>query len=123
MKNLIFFVLLFASSTSNCFTEELKNSKVLKTQVGRDIIIVLNSNPTTAYQWQIAEPLDENILKLISSEYKADKVELVGSAGKQIWRFKALKPADATISFKYVRPWEKNAKAQKEESYRVIINR
>ena len=121
MKNFIFFILLFASSTSYCFADESKIPKVIKAQAGHNVTIVLKSNPTTGYQWQVAKPLDESILKLISSEYLADKAELVGSGGKQVWRFKALKPGETSIFFKYVRPWEKNTPPQNEESYLVII--
>lgn len=121
MKNFIFFVLLFASSTSYCFAEELKTPKVIKAQVGHNITIILKSNPTTGYQWQIAKPLDESTLKLISSEYLADKTELVGVGGKQIWRFKTLKSGQTSISFKYVRPWEKNTPPQNEESFVIVI--
>ncbi len=84
MKNFIFFILLFASSTSSCFAEDLKNPKVIKAQVGHNVTIVLKSNPTTGYQWQIAKSLDEAALKLISSEYLADKTELVGTGGKEV---------------------------------------
>jgi inhibitor of cysteine peptidase len=121
MKNFIFFVLLFASSTSACFAEESKNPKVIKAQVGYNITIILKSNPTTGYQWQVAKPLDESTIKLISSEYLADKTNLVGAGGKQVWRFKTLKPSQTSISFKYVRPWEKNTPPQNEESYLVVI--
>ena len=121
MKNFIFFILLFASSTSYCFADESKIPKVIKAQVGHNVTIVLKSNPTTGYQWQIAKSPDESTLKLISSEYLADKTELVGSGGKQVWRLKALKPGEASISVKYVRPWEKNTPPQNEESYLVII--
>ncbi len=121
MKNFIFFLLLFASSTSSCFAEESKNPKVIKVQVGHNITIILKSNPTTGYQWQFANPLDESTLKLISSEYLADKTELVGVGGKQVWRFRALKPGETSISFKYVRPWEKNTPPRNAESYLVII--
>ena len=121
MKNFIFFVLLFVSSTSACFAEESKNLKVIKAQVGHNITIILKSNPTTGYQWQVAKPLDESTLKLISSEYLADKTTLVGAGGKQVWRFKTLKPGQTSISFKYVRPWEKNTPPQNKESYLVVI--
>jgi inhibitor of cysteine peptidase len=121
MKNFIFFVLLFASSTSSCFAEELKNPKVIKAQVGHNITIILKSNPTTGYQWQIAKPLDETTLKLMSSEYLPDQTNLVGVGGKQVWRFKALKPGETSISFKYVRPWEKNTPPQNEEAFVIVI--
>lgn len=121
MKNFIFFILVFASSTSFCFAEESKNPKVIKVQAGHNVTIILKSNPTTGYQWQVAKPLDESTLKLISSEYLADKTNLVGAGGKQVWRFKTLKPGQTSISFKYVRPWEKNTQSQKQELYMVII--
>ena len=118
------FFLIFVLSTSFCLAEGSKTPRVIKTQVGQSFTITQESNGTTGYLWQFAKPLDKSTLKLISSEYIAGGTEAnirVGAPGKQVWRFKALKPGRTNIYFEYVRPWEKPHQPQNEESYLVII--
>lgn len=93
----------------------------MEAQAGQNFTIILKANATTGYQWQFAKPLDENLVQLINSKYLADKTKLVGAGGKQVWIFKALKAGQANISFKYVRPWEKNTPPQNEESFVIVI--
>ncbi|MFA6281637.1 MAG: protease inhibitor I42 family protein [Candidatus Omnitrophota bacterium] len=121
MKLLILSILIFISSISLCLAEDLKPAGAIKVQVGQEFTLALGANATTGYEWQLAKPLDESSFKLISSEYLPDKTELVGAGGKQVWLLKALKSGEVTISFKYVRPWEKDAPPVEEKSFLIKI--
>jgi inhibitor of cysteine peptidase len=123
MKKIIIFTLIFISLASFCFAEKSKQPKVIEAQAEQNFTIILKANPTTGYQWQFAKPLDKNLVQLISSKYLADKTELVGTGGKQVWMFKALKAGQTNISFKYVRSWEKNTPPQNEESFVIVIKK
>lgn len=81
----------------------------------------MDANATTGYEWQIASPIDDKLINLVSSEYVPYKTGLVGSGGKSIWTFKAIHAGKAHISFKYIRPWEKNTPPVKEAVYIVDI--
>jgi inhibitor of cysteine peptidase len=118
---LFLLILVFICMVPFCFARKPGEAKVIKTQVGKNFIIVLKANATTGYQWQFAQPLDENMLKLIRLEYEQDNRELIGAGGKQVWSFKALRAGRTIICFKYVRPWEKNILPVKEESFVVVI--
>ena len=121
MKKIILFTLVFVFLTSLCFAEEPKEAKVIESQVGNNFTIKLEANATTGYEWQLAKPLDEDIVQLISSEYLPDNSKLLGAGGKQVWIFKALKSGKATIYFKYVRPWEKKTPPENDKSFIIII--
>ena len=72
-----------------------------------NLIIELDSNPTTGYDWTY-EISDKNIIKL-SESYKSEcDGEMVGCGGVKIYKVKALKSGTLTINFKYERPWEKD---------------
>ena len=75
-------------------------------EVGQTLVLTLASNPTTGYEWEIAE-IDEAILKETHHEYKADWPVLIGSGGKEIWRFQAQSSGSTTLSLEYRRSWEK----------------
>lgn len=89
--------------------------------VGKEFVITLDANATTGYEWQLASPIDDNLVKLVSSEYLPDKTDFVGSGGKSIWTFKAVRAGNAQISFKYIRSWEKDIPPVKEVIYMVNI--
>lgn len=101
VKFLIVFV--FLALAIPAFAQENK----ISVNAGKNFMIELKSNPTTGYKWQLAEPLNERIVKLVSSDYLAPNTNLVGAGGKEIWIFKAVKKGEAKIILDYLRPWEK----------------
>ena len=94
---------------------------VLRLNVGDEFIIMLSSNRTTGYQWQIDRPLDGNKIKQSGLVYVPDNTGLVGSGGKEEWKFKALKSGGSDISFKYIRPWEKGVEPVDKKVFKVEI--
>jgi len=96
---------------------------VLKLNTGDEFIIMLASNRTTGYEWQIDRPIDGNKVEQKSLVYVPDQTGLVGSGGKEEWKFKALKAGRSQISFKYVRPWEKGVKPADKKVFDVDIKK
>lgn len=90
-------------------------------RVGQQFTITMDSNRTTGFQWQLAKPLDETIVKLVGAEYRAPDALLPGAGGKEIWTFRAQGSGKAEIAFKYVRPWEKDAPPAREQDYAVTV--
>jgi inhibitor of cysteine peptidase len=88
---------------------------------GEEFIVTLESNPTTGYQWRLAQPLDEKVLKLIKSNYQPDRLDLTGSPGRERWAFLAVSSGQATLSFEYVRPWEKNVPPARVARFRIVV--
>jgi predicted secreted protein len=87
----------------------------------KDFTITLESNKTTGFGWDIATPIDENVVKFIGCEYIAADTGVVGSGGREMWSFRALRPGKANISFKYIRPWEKDVPPAKNLTFNVVI--
>jgi predicted secreted protein len=90
-------------------------------QSGKSFNIILKSNASTGYKWQLAEPIDKNLLELTGSKYVYPGKDLVGAPGEEIWEFKALKSGKADIHFKYVRDWEKNTPPADKKDFVVEI--
>jgi len=74
-------------------------------EVGQTLVLTLASNPTTGYEWEIAE-IDEAILKETHHEYKADWPVLIGSGGRDVWYFRAEAEGRTTLTLNYRRSWE-----------------
>jgi inhibitor of cysteine peptidase len=95
----------------------------IQAAAGMEFVIILDANATTGYEWQLARPLDESRVRFVSSEYFPDNTGLVGSGGKSVWTFEALRTGKTKIFFKYVRPWEKDIPAVKESEFIVDIRK
>ncbi|OQB13211.1 MAG: Chagasin family peptidase inhibitor I42 [Candidatus Omnitrophica bacterium ADurb.Bin205] len=111
----IFFFLLL------CFPMQNQAGETEKVYVGNDFSIVLESNPTTGYSWQLSSPPEKELISLINSYFETKEGAEVGASGRQVWVFKALKTGKANIHFKYVRPWEDNMPVEREKSFTVDI--
>ena len=116
MKIVIISVLL--SLSSYAFAETHNDmANTIKAIVGKEFVVLLDANATTGYEWQLANPIDDSLIRLVHSEYVPDKTGLVGSGGKSIWTFKVVRSGKTQISFKYIRPWEKDIPPVKEAVY------
>lgn len=96
-------------------------ASTIKAAVGDEFVITLEGNATTGYEWRLATPIDNTLINLVKSEYIPDNTGLVGSGGRSIWTFKAVKAGNARISFEYIRSWEKDVPPVKEAKYIVNI--
>ena len=79
----------------------------IKVKSGHTFSIKLKANPTTGYLWQLAKPLDNNYVELVSSDYIPPRTKLVGAGNIEVWTFKAIKTGKTEIILQYLRPWEK----------------
>lgn len=98
---------------------EIKNTSKSS---GKIVEINLDGNPTTGYSWKYDMDVD-GIIKEDSNQYKQDdpNLNLVGVGGSYTWKFSALKEGTTKITFKYSRPWEKEA--IKTKTYMFIVDK
>lgn len=87
----------------------------------KEFSIVLESNPTTGYKWELLSPLNDNIVQLVKSDFVPAPGGCMGGGGKDIWTFKAVNKGTTNVSFKYIRPWEKDSVPVKEETFTVVV--
>ena len=99
--------------------------EAIEIEEGLEFAIVLESNPTTGYQWQLAEPLDGKILSLVSATFESkgggEGEEKVGAPGEEVWTFEAVGPGKAEITLAYARPWEKEAAPEETKTFKVEV--
>ena len=66
------------------------DTTTIETTVGRDIVIALESTPTTGYTWRVAGRVDQAIVGLISSDYEPSSSTALGAGGHQRWTFRVV---------------------------------
>jgi inhibitor of cysteine peptidase len=84
------------------------NGASIMLPVGATVQVVLESNPTTGYNWRLAQS-DPAVLKLEQQGYQPSAPVRAGSGGENHWSFSALAPGTTTLQLEYVRSWEKTA--------------
>ena len=90
--------------------------------VGQEFRIVLDSNPTTGFGWQLAAPLDETLVTLVGNAYSvASTPGRTGAGGKHTWTFRAMRQGQTVIALKYSRSWEKGVDPLRKFIFTVIV--
>jgi inhibitor of cysteine peptidase len=79
---------------------------------GRQFAITLDANRPTGFQWELAQPLDEDVVRLAGTAYEQVPGAVPGAGGKEVWTFDAVAPGWAKIELVYRRPWEEMAPAK-----------
>ena len=90
--------------------------------VGVPFSITLDSNPTTGYSWDLATPLDPNVVDLLQHTYQRSGGSRPGAGGTEIWTFDPLCAGFTTIVLRYRRPWEPNDPNDRQTAYDIFIH-
>jgi len=110
--------------TGEIMLTENDNGQQVELSQGQELIISLESNPSTGYGWQVAE-IDETILKPVGEPdyFPAGQTgqPVVGAGGKEVLRFSAEAPGTTELSLVYVRPWETGGEPAKTFSVEVVV--
>jgi inhibitor of cysteine peptidase len=77
---------------------------------GGTVRITLPGNPSTGYDWQVAQGA-AGYLKLVGEPTFKAESSLDGAPGMITYTFKALKAGDTVLVMKYAQPWEKDQPA------------
>ena len=101
------------------FMPQAKSGEIIKIKEGDEFSIVLGSNPSTGYQWELE--FDSDYIQLIDKKYKQHK-PMPGSPSEVTFEFLGLKSGKTEISFSYLRPWLKEKEpALEEKVFKIII--
>jgi predicted secreted protein len=101
--------------------QENKKNQNINTKIKKTFEIKLESNITTGFKWVLESDYDSTIVKLQSSRYIDPNSKLMGAGGTEVWKFKSLKKGTTELTFKYLRPWEKDQKPEKEKHITVKV--
>jgi inhibitor of cysteine peptidase len=97
------------------------NGREMQLKKGQTLVVTLEGNPTTGYSWEVAEPLDEQVLRQTGEpEFKAESAAL-GAGGVQILRFEAVNAGQTTLKLVYRRSWEKGVEPLNTYSIQVMV--
>ena len=118
MRSLLLVWLAFAWLSTGLAAEP----KPIAATVGQDFKIALESSPTSGYQWLLAKPLDETLLKQAGKSYDRRGPNSAGT-GCEWLTFKAIAEGKTEIHLKYDRLWEQTAAPARRTNFVVVITK
>lgn len=90
---------------------------------GQVLIVKLEANPTTGYQWVLVEG-GRGILKQegapVYTGYPHAPM-IVGAGGFETWRFQGAQPGREVLRFESRRPWEKDKPPDRVILFNVVV--
>ena len=126
MKRFRFIIVLFVlagmllaacGTNSKGITEDM-DGQTVSVKVGDTFNVRLQGNPTTGYNWVMAD-YDSSVVSQVGDvDYHADSL-LTGSGGTYIYQFKALTTGTTMLTFNYLRSWEKGVPPYK--TFKITI--
>ncbi len=88
---------------------------------GQTLVVTLEGNPTTGYSWEVAEPLNEQVLRQAGEPEFKQESDALGAGGVQILRFEAVNAGKFTLKLVYHRSWEKDVEPLETYSIEVVV--
>ncbi|HMA37688.1 MAG TPA: protease inhibitor I42 family protein [Chloroflexia bacterium] len=93
---------------------------------GSRFTLVLESNASTGYSWQLDPPADRTHVQLIDNTYyqpppAAGTPPLAGAPGFELWNFQALAPGQTTVTLHYSRPFDKTTPPAQVVTFTILI--
>lgn len=87
--------------------EDASDCKPLKLHTGQELVLILPSNPTTGFRWEMRNAAN-GLLRPLGPEVYSNPEDagLVGSAGESTWRFRVTAAGEDKLELAYRRPWE-----------------
>ena len=97
-------MLLPTGETPNPLPEPTDPSQLIVVSPSQTFDIVLPSNPSTGYCWNLVRELDANLLQLVEQTYIAEQPVIPGSGGVDVLTFSAIVTGETTIELGYYPP-------------------
>lgn len=88
----------------NSTMENKKQDENITVKKGQEFTIILESNPSTGYQW--IPTVNTSIINLVSHNFQPS-TKLMGSPGTDTFKFKATNQGTEPLKMVYKRSWEK----------------
>lgn len=128
MNKILFLLVISAFSLSACgggsgdeIFQISDPAKQLEASAGNEFKIVIESNPSTGYHWELVDELDGNIVEFVSREYRGGQEAMPGSGGVDVWTFKAVAAGKTHITLGYYPPSNDLVEAQQTVLFTVIV--
>ncbi len=95
-------------------------SKLIVLEPGRTFQVVLQSNPTTGYGWDLSIN-SPNVVKEVAKNYVADSSGRIGVGGETTWTLRTHASGIAKLTFSYGRSWATDSTATRTVIFSINV--
>lgn len=109
---------------TGCGSEEVPLTEpgtVFEVDPDDDFVVVLESNATTGYAWELETDLPADVVRLVRDVYVEPDTDLVGAAGRQEFTFEGVGDGAAVIELWYVRSFDDPPEPADRAQFEVIV--
>jgi len=95
----------------------------VKLSAGQELVVTLESNPTTGYGWEVSEVDGAVLAQIGEAEYQqapTEGKELVGAGGAETFRFAAAQ-GETTLTLVYRRSWETDVEPVETFTVQIVV--
>ena len=103
-------VLSGARAMSEIVIDKSEGGRQFQVDSGHRVMIRLQENPTTGYQWEV-EAVDPQILSPVKSDFSTSVNSVIGAGGVRTFVFEAGSPGTTSLRLVLKRGWEPKQKA------------
>jgi len=105
--------------------QQRQNGHVVQLQESQCLVIMLPSNPSTGYSWQLVAVNRTVLQQEGASTYvpNPNPRRWVGVGGDEVFRFRVIGEGNSQLRMAYRRPWERSQPPAETFSLRVIVHR
>jgi len=98
------------------------NNSTIKAKPNQQIIINLDSNPSTGYSWQLANSYNQAVVTKESNSFTKSSSNAIGAPGTEVWTFKAVGKGATTFNYSYSQSWETNKAPAQTKQFSITVN-
>jgi inhibitor of cysteine peptidase len=96
-------------------------SQPILVNTGETFFIVVESNPSTGYHWEVVGGMNENIALFDSREYTASEPVMPGSGGVEVWIFKAVSAGETKITLGSYPPGAEGGEPERSVTFTIEV--
>jgi len=98
------------------------DGKTVELAVGGTLVVDLEENPSTGFQWFVRQPLPSVITSASDSFTPPADAGVVGAAGRRILTWDVTGAGEGDLTIAYMRPWEgTDVAAEKTFSVHLVV--
>lgn len=94
--------------------------KTIEMKTGDILVVSLEGNITTGYNW-VPAPQTPELLKQVGETEVTPTSDLVGAPGQIVLKFEAVAAGQTVLHLDYKRPWETNVRPEKTFEVTVVV--
>lgn len=109
------------SNSNETITIDDQNAgDVIEMQVGDMLVVSLDGNITTGFNW-VPAPQDPVLLEQVGDTEVTPEGEGLGAPGKIVLQFKAISEGQTPLTFEYKRAWEEDVEPEKTFEVTIVV--